>query len=227
MRATGEGLRSDAAPRWVRRATWGGVLSVILAVSIGALLIGLGAADPPTAGPVTWSDDDLRWADGPLAMLEPGVAVWWPAPQPVPQAPESFTLAVRARLAAQSDALAAWGVWIMDRDGARVLYALSAGGYWTIRVCPRGGLPGAVEDCPAPQPDWGWSPFPRITPAGDSDTITLHCEAGGALRLRINDEALGAPVVAVSGTWGVWARGGMARAAITWERAWLARAARK
>lgn len=222
MHETGEGVRSDAVPRWVRWATWCGVLGVMLAVSIGALLIGLGAADPPTAGPVTWSDGDLRWADGPVAALEPGVDAWWTAPEPVSQDAGAFTLAVRARLAAESDALAAWGVWVAERDGSRVLYALSAGGYWTIRVCPPGDLPDAVEDCPAPQPDWRWSPFPRITLAGEPDTITLHREAGGALRLRINDEALGAPVVAVSGTWGVWARGGVARAAMTWERAWLA-----
>ncbi len=213
------------APQWVRAATRAGVLLVIVGVAGVALLVASGAFDPPVAGPVAWSDDALRWADGPRAALVPGVAQWWPARQTLP-AGVPFTLDVRARFAAGAHPLAAWGVWVQDRDGARTLYAISAGGYWTIRTCPVQPPP-AVEDCPAPDPAWRWSPFPRIHPPGETNTITLHCEtrdcaAGGALRLRVNGERLGAPVVAVGGVWGVWARSGAEPAILTWQGAALA-----
>jgi hypothetical protein len=52
--------------------------------------------------------------------------------------------------------------------------------------------------------------------------LTLHREPDGAVRLRVNGERLGAPVVVPGGGWGVWAWGGADAAALTWEHAALA-----
>lgn len=207
---------------WLPIAARAGVVLVIVIVAGVALAVSAGVFDPPVAGPVAWADGDLRWADGPRVTLAPGAASWWTAPQPLP-AGVPFTLDVRARLAPDSDPLAAWGVWVAHRDGARTLYAVSAGGYWTIRTCPaQPWPPAAVEDCPAPDPAWRWSPFPRIHPPGETNAITIHREPGDALRLRVNAERLGAPVVVAAGTWGLWARGGAGSTALDWRGAALA-----
>ena len=78
----------------------------------------------------------------------------------------------------------------------------------------------ALEDCPALRPEWAWSAYPRIRAPGEANTVTLHREADGAIRLRINGERLGAAPVDVAGTWGVWARvEGGESSRVAWERA--------
>ncbi len=117
--------------------------------------------------------------------------------------------------------LAAWGVWVANADRTRTLYALNASGYWTIRICPADAAAIVIEDCPAPSAEWRWLSHPRIHPVGERNTITLHRESDGALRLRINDELLGAPVVQTGGSWGVWARSDTADPVIAWGTAQL------
>ncbi len=214
----------DEAPRWVWRAALSGAGAVIAVTLLAALLIAGGATDPPVAGPVVWVDEALGWATGTLAAGRDG---WASAPVPLPAPPEAFTLTVRARLPAAADPLAAWGVWLAETDGSHTVYAISAAGYLTTRRCPV-HLPAeaALEDCPALRPEWEWSTYPRIRPPGQANTITLHREANGAIRLRINGERLGVAPVDVEGTWGVWVRaeaGELPR--VAWERAEL-RAAR-
>lgn len=210
-------LRVPGALHWAARL---GTLGVLLAIAATALWIAAGRADPPTAGPVVWSDA-LPWA---ASALPADAETWWSAPQDRALPPDAFTLSVRATLAAGTSPLAAWGVWIAADDGTRAVFALDAGGYWTIRACPDPPPP-ILEDCPALAPEWRWSPFPRIAAPGDRNTLTLHTEPDGALRLRLNQERLGAPAIVAAGPWGLWGRGGPSQAAITWERAEL-RAAR-
>lgn len=205
-------LHEEQVPRWVWRAVLaaaGAVIAVTLAV---ALRIAGGATDPPVAGSVVWADETLAWART--------HTTWREAPVALPDSPAAFTVSVRARLPADADALAAWGVWLGEAKGSRVIYALNAAGYWTIRRCPADALPAAaIEDCPALRPDWRWLFHPRLRPPGQANTITLHREPDGAIRLRINGERLGGAPVDVTRTWGVWVRAGGTLP--LWERAEL------
>lgn len=207
------------APRWLWIVTFAGA-GVIAAITLaGALLLRLGAADPPVAGPVIWEQAGLGWAGGPVMALDPGGSAWFPAPDEAALPGGAFTLDVRARLDGESDPGAAWGVWLETIDGARVIYAASGEGYITTRTCPPGHT-GPIDACPALRPDWRWMPYPRVNPPGQRNTITLHQEPSGAIRLRLNGEILGAAPVERSGRWGVWVRGGRsARADIIWEGA--------
>jgi len=183
----------------------GGTALVVVVVVIAAVLLARGAADPPVAGPVVWSDRALIWA-------RPEGWSRAPAEAALPVGP--FTLDVRARQPADAGPLAAWGVWLAAQDGSRVVYAVSAAGYITTRVCPAEGFPPLdLDDCPALRPEWRWSPYPRVAAPGDANTITLHREASGAIRLRLNGEQLGVGAIQTAGEWGVWARG-----APIWER---------
>lgn len=208
----------EQVPHWVWRAVLAAAGAVIAVTLAAALLIAGGATDPPLAGPVVWADEALSWAVGVLAA---GRDAWAAAPAPLPAPPAGFTLTVRARLPADADPLAAWGVWLAEPGGSRVVYAINAAGYWTIRRClPEHVAAVALEDCPALRSEWRWLFHPRLRPPGDANTITLHREADGAIRLRVNGERLGATLVDVEGTWGVWARAGDGESLrVAWERA--------
>lgn len=210
----------EPLPRWVWRLSVGGAGLVILLVALVALALVRGAADPPVAGPVIWQDKTLAWLPDDLRTLRPASGLWVPAPEAGAISPgEPFTLTVRATLTADSDPSTAWGVWLAEDDGGVVIYALSGEGYTTTRRCLPGLLPLVqIEDCPAVRPEWRWSPYNRIRAPGQPNSITLHQESNGDIRLRINDEKLGAAPVDISGEWGVWARGGRdSGAVIVWE----------
>jgi len=110
-------------------------------------------------------------------------------------------------------------VWLAAVDGSRTVFAISAAGYLTTRHCPaEQPAPDALEDCPALRPEGEWSAYPRIRAPGQANTVTLHREANGAIRLRVNGERLGAAPVDVGVTWGVWARaGGSESPRVAWE----------
>lgn len=194
-----------------------GVGAVALVVAGGAIILGLGAADPPVAGPVIWEDTALAWAAGPVLTLEPGAGRWLIGPPEAALPGEAFTLGVRARLSADSDPGAAWGVWLEAADGTRVIYAISGEGYVTTRRCPAGDLPEvAIEACPAVRPEWRWTDYPRLHAPGEVNEIVLHLERAG-VRLRLNRERMGVSPVERTGRWGVWARGGRETgAALEW-----------
>ena len=214
-------LSDDSVPRWVWWGTLTGVALVAAITVFGAVLLRLGEADPPVAGPVTWEDRALRWASGPEVALAANEGAWWIAPQEAALPDGAFTLEVRAQITADSDPSAAWGAWLEMPDGARVIYAVSGEGYITTRRCPTGDIPPAeIEDCPALRPEWRWMPYPRVNSPGTANTITLHLERSGDVRLRLNGERLGAAPVARNGRWGVWARGGRdGGATLVWQRA--------
>jgi len=211
----------DSLPRGVWRAVLAGVALVIALVVGGAIWLARGGADPPVAETVLWHDAAPGWIAGTRSELGPGAGEWIAAPAAARLPADVFTLAVRARLEPESDPGAAWGVWLEEADGARVIYAISGEGYLTTRRCPPGDLPpAAIEDCPALRPEWRWMPYNRIRPPGEPNTITLHREQPGAVRLRVNDERLGIAPVMWSGHWGVWQRGGReAGAVLLWEAA--------
>ncbi len=180
--------------RVVSGAVWG--IAVVLGLS--ALALALGAADPPRAEPLVWRDATMRWAHG---------AERWPrAPQMANAPAADFTLSVRARWTATADAAAAWGVWLEQTDGARLVFGVAAGGYWTVRRCPQEHI-ARLEACPAPRAEWRWQAHPRIRGAGAQNTLTLTREPDGRVRLWLNGERLAAPSVRWTGRWGVWARG--------------------
>jgi hypothetical protein len=212
---------SEPVPGWLWCGTLAGVMLVVMVVAVGAILLARGAADPPVAGPVVWQDANLAWAGGPQHTILAGDGAWLAAPPPARLPGDAFTLAVRARLCAESDPGAAWGVWLAAGDGARMVYAISGDGLVTTRRCPV-PAPRDINACPAARPEWRWMPYPRLALPGASNTIALHREPYGAVRLRLNDEKLGAAPVAVTGEWGVWVGGGRAdRAILTWESAEL------
>ncbi len=206
-------------PLWVRLSALFGITAVMGVIIAVTLWIMAGGTDPPVAGPVRWSDSAFTWAGGASITLDAETARWDTAPESIPAG--DFTLTVRATQAENVDPLAAWGVWIAADDGSRVLYAFSAGGYWTIRACSYDASLAEIEQCPALDPAWRWSPFPRLEAPGTPNTLTLHREPDGALRLRVNHELLGAPEVMRTGEWGVWARGGAEAVMTHWELAEL------
>ncbi|WP_119067876.1 hypothetical protein [Aggregatilinea lenta] len=215
-----EPAHADRTPAWLWRLVLGGTLIVALIVAGGALALGLGAADPPIHGAALWRDESLAWADGPNVTLNANRDVWVTAPDAAALPDDSFTLTVRATLTGGSDPSAAWGVWIAQGDGTRVIWALSGEGYVTTRICPGETLPAALEDCPAARPEWRWMPYNRVRAPGTINEIALHRDASGAIRLWLNGERLGLMTVEPGGTWGLWARGGRdGSAAITWARA--------
>lgn len=195
---------------------------MITLVATGALVLGSGAADQPVAGAVIWSDTAFAWiADEPLL---PGVSRWDIAPVELPT--DGFTVSLAARFTPDSDPGAAWGIWLEQVDGTRVIYAISGEQYTTTRVCDSAAwlTPEifSLEDCPTQRADWTWNWYVRLNPVGAANTLTLHREASGEVRLRINRETLGAAVVTYSGHWGVWRRGGRAvGASLGWESAVL------
>ncbi|MBN2303589.1 MAG: hypothetical protein JXQ72_03885, partial [Anaerolineae bacterium] len=217
-------------PRWLWPVTALGVGIVVLVTAFTALALALGAADPPVAPRIAWTDKSLAWA---------GESGWYVAPAGADLPPDgNFTLTVRARFGAEAGPGATWGIWIEEPGKSRVMYAISGGQYLTTRRCPasaaftsppsplstRGegeqdakqvpspylerGFRGEVilEDCPALRPEWRWFFYPRIRLPGQSNTLTLHREPSGDIRLRINQERMGNAPVALSGHWGVWAR---------------------
>jgi hypothetical protein len=184
----------------------------------GVIWIASGASDPPVAGPVVWSDTALHWASGPAITVAVGEQVWFSAPPEASLPDRAFTLDVHARFTADAGAGAAWGVWIETADGARVIYATSDEGYTTTRQCDGPAL--TIDTCPALRPEWRWFAYPRIHPPGETNTITLHVEAPGQVRLRLNREIMGIAPLAWDGAWGVWVRGGReSGAALVWENA--------
>ncbi|HML24884.1 MAG TPA: hypothetical protein PKD09_24730 [Aggregatilinea sp.] len=215
-----ERTRTEQIPAWLWRLVLGGTLAVALVVAGGALAIGLGAADPPIHGAALWQDGALSWAQGPDLDLDPLREIWAAALDDAALPDGSFTLAVRAEIAATSDPGTAWGVWIAQVDGTRVVWALSGDLYLTTRICPGAEAPAALENCPAAQPDWRWMPYNRVRAPGAVNEIALHRDAAGAIRLWLNGERLGIMDVQPGGSWGVWARGGRSgTAAIRWLRA--------
>ena len=205
-------------PGWVWRLTLTGAALVIGVTALGVIWIASGASDPPAAGPVVWSDTALRWASGPAITVAAGEQDWFSAPPAASLPDTAFTLDVRARFAVEAGAGAAWGVWIETTDGARIVYAISDEGYTTTRRCDGPAL--TIETCPALRPEWRWFAYPRIHPPGEANTITLHVEAPGDIRLRLNREIMGITPLAWDGAWGVWVRGGRESGAVlTWERA--------
>ena len=179
-------------------------------IATGGLILSWGAADPPVAGPVVWSDTTLNWLEDGNRPLNPGEVDWFTAPATLP--PDGFTVTVLARFTPDSDPGAAWGIWLAAADGTRVVYAISGEQYTTTRVCPAlawlNPASYTFEECPAQRPEWEWSAYVRLNPVGVTNHLTLHREASGEVRLRLNRETLGAAAVAYTGDWGVWRRGG-------------------
>ncbi len=205
---------SRRTPRWLWRLILGGTLLVVGSIILVVLLLLGGAADPPLAGPLRWSDQQMVWAPGNLAIDQD---VWSTAPENLPAG--LFTLRLEARLASGSDPSAAWGVWLETMDGGRVIYAISGERMITTRRCEEHAL-SPLEDCPAVRPEWRWFEYNRLFGPGKTNAITLHREASGQIRLRLNDERMGVSPVDLSGRWGVWARGGRdGLAVLVWEQA--------
>lgn len=210
-----------AAPRWLWHAALAALFLVAGSALLCALAIALGATDPPRAARLAW--EAAGWPAADEVTLAPGESGWAEAPVALP-AEAAFTLEVRARLAPDADPGAAWGVWIETADGARLVYALSGEGALTTRRCPPGDLPPALEDCPAPRPEWRWAAYPRLKPPGEINLLAVHREQLAQVRLWINGERLGASALTPAGAWGVWWRGGRsAPTALAWESAALYR----
>ncbi len=204
------------------------IASILSLVGLGASawVLSNGAADPPRAPALIWDDMTLTWAGGTASQtITRSTAVT--SAQALPA--KLFSLEAQALLTSASDPLAAWGVWLEDAAGNRLMVAINGAQYVTARVCPK-NLPDDLDSCaPLQEPNQHirtvWKTFHLIHPRGQSNRIRLEYlpeDWTGGLRLRLNSEWMwDLPFHPPSGrvTWGLWGQPGPeAGASIRWTR---------
>jgi hypothetical protein len=207
---------------WLWRILIVGTLLSVIGFGIAALMLAHGAADPPRAGALEWSDHAMVWAGGaewqPLAASQ---SLIFTSPHPLPGG--GFTLDIQATLADASDPMAAWGVWLETGDGSRTIIAINGAQYVTARRCPR-QVQVPLETCnpliePTQRIQTVWKVFRHIHPRGEPNTLRLDSQPqrwSGGVTLRLNHEWMWDIPYSPppeSPMWGLWARGGPATAA--------------
>lgn len=99
---------ADPAPRWLWRALTLLLALVLIGGGAAIILLRLGIADPPLAGPLAW---ERRAPEGGCLDVGGLALPAWGAPA---------TLIASARVDAPPDALTRWGVWLgAPDDGPR------------------------------------------------------------------------------------------------------------
>lgn len=213
-------------PAWLwRAANWGLVLA-LGGVAALALVLALGAADPPRAGPLQWQDDFKdglgRWtpdsgpggslaaAGGALQVeLGAGGAAWAVTPGPA----SDFTLEVAG---ASSTGSAAYGLVFGWQDASHYSAVLVSGD----------GYAEAYTQAGAQRTAWlAWQQWPHILVGGEGNRVRVDVQAGPAgtgVTARVNDEVLARTTLAgEAGQIGVFARGAEpARVVFSWVRVW-------
>lgn len=178
-------------PVWVWRGALAGLALLIVMIAAGALLLAMGAADPPVSGPlqldlVLDGDEGTVWLPEPYThQLE--------AARPLP-AVSRFTVEVVARLAG-GPASAAYGLWLWNCDGIRQqVFALTGDRY-------------AAWFAPGDSPPWAW--FPHVQAAPLSNRLRLWADSE-QITLYANSEIVRvvAPRIAPVCAWGLYASAG-------------------
>jgi hypothetical protein len=161
----------SSAPWWLWRVAWLS-LATVLAISIGgALLLGLGAADPPRAGSLQWQlTNQSVW------NLTPGVEqsqVTGDSGNFVVPAPP-FTLEVTARLSTTSDLGAQWVVVLQP------LPPTATAAPEVITVDGGGNYRETSSDQRIT--------FPHLRSVGQTNLLRVDVDANGVETIRFNDE---------------------------------------
>jgi hypothetical protein len=159
------------APRWLWRFAWLS-LATVLAISIGgALLLGLGAADPPRAGPLQWqitNQSVWKLAPGVEQNQVTGAMANFVVPEP------PFTLEVTARLSTTSDLGAQWAVVLQPfpptATTAPEVITVDGGGNYRET-----GSDQRIS-------------FPHLRSVGQTNMLRVDVDANGGEIIRFNDE---------------------------------------
>ncbi|MHB8629458.1 MAG: hypothetical protein ACYDBJ_23930 [Aggregatilineales bacterium] len=159
------------SPRWLWRFAWLSLTAALTLTIGGALLLGLGAADPSRAGPLQWQiTDQSTW------QLAPGVdqnqVVGSNSNFIVPAPP--FTLEVTARLSTASDLGTQWAVVLQPSP--------SAGNITPAVITIDGG--GNYREGTSDQR----LSFPHLHSVGEVNLLRLDVDASGIETIRFNDE---------------------------------------
>jgi len=159
------------SPRWLWRFAWLSLAAVLVTSTGGALLLGLGAADPARAGPLQW-----QITNQPVWNLPPGVEqnqVSGGTPNYV-MPPPPFTLEVTARLSATSDLAAQWAVALqpyppMATRAPEVITVDGGGNYRATASDQR-------------------ISFPHLRSVGQTNLLRVDVDTNGEETIRFNDE---------------------------------------
>ena len=159
-------MERTLVPRWIWHVALVGLALMTTALGSGALVLTMGAADPPVAGP--------------LILDEESRAIWLPEAWKCVFAP-GYTLApttaltVEVTAALDGPADAAYGLWLQEcAPPRRAVFALDGEGYFALFEQP--------ADEPPP---WRWFLHARPRPAVNRLRLDL---AESKLTLRVNDE---------------------------------------
>ncbi len=137
------------------------MLAAALFLSIGgAVVLGLGLADPPRAGPLLWQNSTPQTWSVQANQAQRGSAF------NLPELP--FTIEVTARLSADSDPWSNWGVNFNSGVGS----AIYGNGLYS-----QGGVPSQT-----------FVEFPHLRPVGEFNRLALTVNADQSAILRLNDE---------------------------------------
>lgn len=198
--------------RWRWRFVWGALAVSIGTVSLAAVVLSHGTADPPHAQPLAWEDTTLDWLNGTQPQPIPAKRVYYQAPQPLP--PEAFSVAVEGTLLADTPTLATWGIWLTVSTDTRLLIGLNGHQYVTARYCTVNENTPLYACPPALEPGQGietvWKFFHLIAPVNTRNVLELHYlpdTLPGRLMVRFDGEWMWSiqfePGTSIL-TWGVW-----------------------
>jgi hypothetical protein len=213
---------------WLWRLANRALILSAAGVGLLALVLALGAADPPRAGPLLWQDDFKaglgRWTlagetfvrmdtvAGALGMTfigETEQAAW----AVTPGTDGDFTLEVAG---AASEGQAAYGLVFGWHDETHYSAVLVNGN----------GYAEAYTQAGPDRTTWlAWQQWPHILAGGDSNRVRVDLRqtlTGWAVVARVNDEVLAETTLAGgAGQVGVQARGaGPAQVVFSWARLW-------
>ncbi|NDJ87153.1 MAG: hypothetical protein GYB66_14840 [Chloroflexi bacterium] len=203
-------------------------LSSVLFILTGALILSLGAADPPRARNLILEDSQLTWAGGVSSLnLAPKQVVTASSPHPIDAV--NFSLEGQARLSHSSDPLASWGLWLEMDNGQWLVVGVNGSQYVTVRYCPA-ALEYNVTDCPpahepVQQISTFWKVFHHIRPRGADNHLHLVYvpeRQPAYITLYLNGERMWDIAFEAQGImprqWGLWGQGGPARMSqVTWQ----------
>lgn len=203
--------------RWWWRLLPTGTLLLGVGITIGALILANGAADPPPADDSDFIIGDLEWASGtgPHQLDPDGVFI---ATSPyLLLDDEAFTIEIEAQLGKNSDPMAIWGIWLENADGSWTILAINGAQYVTARRCPA-RFQEQLADCepfiePTQQIKTYWKLFHLINPAGQKNQLRVDYRSPrwpDGLTLWLNREWMWdipfSPAEPLQ--WGLWASGG-------------------
>ncbi|MCB9436559.1 MAG: hypothetical protein H6673_06120 [Anaerolineales bacterium] len=206
--------------QWLWRVVVGGTIMSMGLMGGMAWLLSQGFADPP-APPSTplWQDTQLDWV--PSTTLDSDTFSASTSPFLLPES----NLLLEAQAYIRADPLAAWGLWLLTKEGNYLVVGINGSQYVTARLCPT-LEPARLEDCPPTvEPTQHilmyWKTYHHLYLYNQVNTVQL-VQAGDVLVLRLNQEWMWdihyqPPPSRIQ--WGVWVYGGPTGGFIDWNYA--------